>query len=129
MANIGNRGNFMSAGPKQRMPGKYTKGKHVGKYTSNKERKYACPKCPSNFAWNYSLRRHLKDECGREPRYCCPYCSHRAKWKSNIVRHVRIIHKDHEVYVLCGRSVPSGTEVGIPVSLCLPSGELPVSFR
>lgn len=61
---------------------------------------YPCPNCPSVFAWKYTLKRHLRNECGKEPRFKCPYCDYRGKWKANICRHIKRVHKDRGVYVL-----------------------------
>ncbi|KMQ85769.1 longitudinals lacking isoforms n o w x y-like isoform x89 protein [Lasius niger] len=67
-------------------------------------KKYQCPKCPSIFVWKCTLKRHLRNECGKEPRFKCPHCNYRGKWKANISRHIKRVHKDCSIYVLTTNS-------------------------
>ncbi|XP_024889510.1 longitudinals lacking protein, isoforms A/B/D/L-like [Temnothorax curvispinosus] len=70
------------------------------KCTSNHHAKYQCPNCPCIFVWKCTLRRHLRNECGKDPRFKCPYCDYCGKWKANITRHITRVHKNCSNYVL-----------------------------
>lgn len=67
-------------------------------------KKYQCPKCPSIFVWKCTLKRHLRNECGKAPRFKCPHCDYRGKWKANISRHIKRVHKNCSIYVLTTNS-------------------------
>ncbi|KAG5316815.1 LOLA3 protein, partial [Acromyrmex insinuator] len=69
-------------------------------HVTNCYAKHQCPNCPSIFVWKCTLRRHLRNECGREPRFKCPYCDYRGKWKANITRHIKRVHKNCYNYVV-----------------------------
>ncbi|XP_076383048.1 uncharacterized protein LOC117224668 [Megalopta genalis] len=62
-------------------------------------KKFPCPNCPSVFVWKCTLKRHLRNECGKEPKFNCPYCDYRGKWKANVIRHIKRVHKDCNIYV------------------------------
>lgn len=68
------------------------------------DKKYQCPNCPSIFVWKCTLKRHLRNECGKEPRFKCPHCNYRGKWKANISRHIKRVHKNCSIYVLTTNS-------------------------
>ncbi|EFN68047.1 Longitudinals lacking protein, isoforms A/B/D/L, partial [Camponotus floridanus] len=55
-------------------------------------KRYQCHKCPRIFVWKCTLKRHLRNECGKEPRFKCPHCDYRGKWKANISRHIKRLH-------------------------------------
>ncbi|XP_014474778.1 PREDICTED: zinc finger protein Xfin-like, partial [Dinoponera quadriceps] len=63
-------------------------------------KKFPCPNCSRIFVWKCTLKRHLRNECGKEPRFKCPHCDYRGKWKANISRHIKRMHKNCSIYVL-----------------------------
>ncbi|XP_076287969.1 uncharacterized protein LOC143212741 [Lasioglossum baleicum] len=62
-------------------------------------KKFPCPNCPSVFVWKCTLKRHLRNECGKEPKFKCPHCEYRGKWKANVIRHIKRVHKDCSIFV------------------------------
>ncbi|XP_024889484.1 zinc finger protein 64-like [Temnothorax curvispinosus] len=68
----------------------------------NRRVKFLCPNpnCRSAFGLKYSLRHHLRHECGQKPRFKCPYCHYICKRKTDIKRHIQAKHKNHYVYVI-----------------------------
>lgn len=72
------------------------------------DKKFQCPNCPSTFVWKCTLKRHLRNECGKEPRFKCPHCDYRGKWKANVCRHIKRVHKNCNIYVLTTATSTSG---------------------
>ncbi|KAK0096627.1 hypothetical protein PV326_004921 [Microctonus aethiopoides] len=62
--------------------------------------KYPCPNCSSVYSRDFTLKSHLKYECGLAPRFKCPYCNWMSKRAGNIIGHVRRMHADLKPYVV-----------------------------
>lgn len=62
--------------------------------------KYPCPNCSSVYSRDFTLKSHLKYECGLAPRFKCPYCNWMSKRAGNIISHVRRMHADLKPYVV-----------------------------
>ncbi|XP_015109614.1 longitudinals lacking protein isoform X20 [Diachasma alloeum] len=67
---------------------------------SSGKRKYPCPKCSSVYSHDFSLRHHLRYECGQLPRFGCPYCHYLSKRASNVHVHVKRVHKQPNPYAV-----------------------------
>ncbi|XP_066991955.1 longitudinals lacking protein, isoforms H/M/V isoform X11 [Anabrus simplex] len=52
-----------------------------------------CPGCGKVYTWKYTMRRHLKFECGKEPQFPCGYCDQRFKRKSHLSSHIKNRHR------------------------------------
>ncbi|XP_076222196.1 uncharacterized protein LOC116434039 isoform X15 [Nomia melanderi] len=74
------------------------------RYNNVAHKKFPCPNCPSVFVWQCTLKRHLRNECGKEPKFKCPYCDYRGKWKANVFRHIKRVHKDCSIYVFSSQA-------------------------
>lgn len=55
---------------------------------------YSCPNCGRAYRHNFTLRRHLKYECGKLPSFQCPFCPHRTKQKANLDAHILNRHQN-----------------------------------
>ncbi|KAJ9593112.1 hypothetical protein L9F63_027643, partial [Diploptera punctata] len=53
---------------------------------------HICDTCGRNYTWKTSLRRHMRDECGKEPRFPCPYCPHKSKRRGRLFHHISRMH-------------------------------------
>ncbi|KAJ8686842.1 hypothetical protein QAD02_022636 [Eretmocerus hayati] len=57
-------------------------------------RAHLCLKCGKTYVHDFTLRRHMKYECGQPARFCCDYCPHRSKYKANVQQHILQLHKE-----------------------------------
>ncbi|EFN84255.1 Longitudinals lacking protein, isoforms F/I/K/T [Harpegnathos saltator] len=100
---VANHSVFSTGGYKQKAPHCVnfmgTRKKPRKQNVRSRKKKYPCPNCSETFEWNYTLRRHLRDEC-TEPCFKCPYCDYRGSWKSDVTRHIKRKHKNCKVHVL-----------------------------
>lgn len=53
---------------------------------------YCCPKCGKIYTWSYTMKRHLRFECGKEPQFQCRHCLNKFKRKCHLMSHVRNRH-------------------------------------
>ncbi|CAK9828002.1 Longitudinals lacking protein, isoforms A/B/D/L [Anthophora retusa] len=53
---------------------------------------YPCHSCGRSYTRKDTLRRHMRDECGKNPRYICYVCKKGFKQKSNFQRHSANVH-------------------------------------
>ncbi|XP_076172991.1 uncharacterized protein LOC143149469 [Ptiloglossa arizonensis] len=53
---------------------------------------YPCPSCGRSYTRKDTLRRHMRDECGKNPQYICYVCKKGFKQKSNFQRHSANVH-------------------------------------
>ena len=58
----------------------------------NGRRPFPCNKCERTYTRLDTLRRHLRDECGKIPQYICYICKKSFKQKSNYRRHGANVH-------------------------------------
>ncbi|KDR21812.1 Longitudinals lacking protein, isoform G [Zootermopsis nevadensis] len=56
-----------------------------------------CKKCGRSYAWEYTLKRHIRLECGKEATLQCPLCPRRTKHKHSLLRHINKFHPDAHV--------------------------------
>lgn len=63
--------------------------------TADNSGKFVCTVCEASYIQKSSLKRHLRDECGKLPKYACheEYCGFRTKRRSNLKRHILSQHK------------------------------------
>ena len=69
--------------------------------------------CGSSFSHEYSLTRHLRDQCG-PPRYKCPYCFYITRQPSNVYTHIKKKHPDERIYMIDTDMNQSCDEPGSP---------------
>ncbi|XP_076237935.1 uncharacterized protein LOC143181437 [Calliopsis andreniformis] len=53
---------------------------------------YPCHSCGRSYTRKDTLRRHMRDECGKIPQYICYVCQKGFKQKSNFQRHSANVH-------------------------------------
>ncbi|XP_053996928.1 zinc finger protein 568-like, partial [Hylaeus anthracinus] len=58
----------------------------------SRRKPYPCPSCGRSYTRKDTLRRHMRDECGKNPQYICYVCTKGFKQKSNFQRHSANVH-------------------------------------
>ncbi|XP_018332844.1 longitudinals lacking protein isoform X11 [Agrilus planipennis] len=53
---------------------------------------YTCPNCPKRYKAKYTLKRHLKLECGKVPSLRCAVCGQMFIHKHRLLSHLRALH-------------------------------------
>lgn len=53
---------------------------------------YRCPNCPKTYRGKYTLKRHLKLECGKIPTNKCQFCGQLFVHKHRLLSHIRSLH-------------------------------------
>lgn len=53
---------------------------------------YRCPNCPKIYRGKYTLKRHLKLECGKVPTNKCNYCGQMFVHKHRLLSHIKSLH-------------------------------------
>lgn len=53
---------------------------------------YRCPNCPKIYRGKYTLKRHLKLECGKVPTNKCSYCGQLFVHKHRLLSHIKSLH-------------------------------------
>jgi hypothetical protein len=51
-----------------------------------------CKRCGRSYACEYTLKRHIRLECGKEATLQCPICPRRTKHKHSLLRHINKFH-------------------------------------
>lgn len=51
-----------------------------------------CTQCGRSYACEYTLKRHIRLECGKEATLQCPICPRRTKHKHSLLRHINKFH-------------------------------------
>lgn len=51
-----------------------------------------CEQCGRSYACEYTLKRHIRLECGKEATLQCPLCPRRTKHKHSLLRHINKFH-------------------------------------
>ncbi|XP_076644928.1 uncharacterized protein LOC143354572 [Halictus rubicundus] len=62
------------------------------KYEDHHRKPYPCYSCGRSYTRKDTLRRHMRDECGKNPQYICYVCKKGFKQKSNFQRHSANVH-------------------------------------
>ncbi|XP_058796155.1 zinc finger protein 761-like [Phymastichus coffea] len=70
-------------------PSNYSQTLPIG----NKNKANMCVQCGKTYVHDFTLRRHMRYECGKPARFCCHYCPHRSKYKANVQQHILQLHK------------------------------------
>jgi MoaA/NifB/PqqE/SkfB family radical SAM enzyme len=52
----------------------------------------SCEQCGRSYACEYTLKRHIRLECGKEATLQCPLCPRRTKHKHSLLRHINKFH-------------------------------------
>lgn len=60
----------------------------------NSEENYECPQCFRTYRRHGTLRRHLRQECGKGKSMVCSVCGHRTKRADHLRQHVRKKHPE-----------------------------------
>ncbi|XP_054736486.1 longitudinals lacking protein isoform X6 [Anastrepha obliqua] len=60
----------------------------------NSEENYECPQCYRTYRRHGTLRRHLRQECGKGKSMVCSVCGHRTKRADHLRQHVRKKHPE-----------------------------------
>ncbi|XP_030388090.1 longitudinals lacking protein, isoforms H/M/V isoform X7 [Scaptodrosophila lebanonensis] len=58
------------------------------------EESYTCPQCYRTYRRHGTLRRHLRQECGKGKSMVCSVCGHRTKRADHLRQHVRKKHPE-----------------------------------
>lgn len=66
--------------------------KHGDILFNSKTMLYSCPNCPKTYKGKYTLKRHLKLECGKEPTNRCDICGQMFIHKHRLFSHIRALH-------------------------------------
>lgn len=64
----------------------------VGNPNNIYEKNFQCYRCGHRYRTKYTLRRHLKYECGVYPRFQCFVCERKFKQKIHMTYHIKHIH-------------------------------------
>lgn len=84
------------------------------KSSPEKNKPFNCPNnCGSSFSHEYSLTRHIRDQCG-PPRYKCPHCFYITRQPSNVYTHIKKKHPDERIYMIDTDMNQSCDEPGSP---------------
>ncbi|XP_037956224.1 longitudinals lacking protein, isoforms A/B/D/L-like [Teleopsis dalmanni] len=68
------------------------------------EEQYTCPQCFRTYRRHGTLRRHLRQECGKGKSMVCSVCGHRTKRADHLRQHVRKKHPEIAMRSLFRRS-------------------------
>ncbi|KAJ9596783.1 hypothetical protein L9F63_012164 [Diploptera punctata] len=69
-------------------------GQQISKFPALPSQSLSCEQCGRVYACEYTLKRHLRLECGKEATLQCPVCSRRTKHKHSLLRHINKFHPD-----------------------------------
>uniref|UniRef100_T1GIC0 C2H2-type domain-containing protein n=1 Tax=Megaselia scalaris TaxID=36166 RepID=T1GIC0_MEGSC len=61
---------------------------------------YICPQCFRSYRRHGTLRRHLRQECGKGKSMVCSVCGHRTKRADHLRQHVRKRHPELGMRIL-----------------------------
>jgi hypothetical protein len=59
-----------------------------------------CKRCGRSYACEYTLKRHIRLECGKEATLQCPICPRRTKHKHSLLRHINTFHPGARIWFL-----------------------------
>ncbi|XP_063229155.1 zinc finger protein 775-like [Bacillus rossius redtenbacheri] len=59
------------------------------------QKRHVCKQCGRTYAWQQTLRRHLRLECGKVASLECPLCGSRTTHKHSLRRHMNLVHPGH----------------------------------
>lgn len=65
---------------------------------------YICPQCFRSYRRHGTLRRHLRQECGKGKSMVCSVCGHRTKRADHLRQHVRKRHPELGMRILYNNS-------------------------
>jgi uncharacterized Zn-finger protein len=57
-----------------------------------------CEQCGRSYACEYTLKRHIRLECGKEATLQCPLCPRRTKHKHSLLRHINKFHPGAHIW-------------------------------
>ena len=61
---------------------------------------HVCQGCGKVYAYEQSLIRPVRYECGKPPRFQCPYCNACRRQKTNIMNHIKKKHQNFKIYAI-----------------------------
>lgn len=67
-------------------------GRQIGDIPALPLQLFNCEQCGRSYACEYTLRRHIRLECGKEATLQCPLCPRRTKHKHSLLRHINKFH-------------------------------------
>ena len=65
---------------------------HGSNFSALPSQSLNCEQCGRSYSCEYTLKRHLRLECGKEATLQCPVCSRRTKHKHSLLRHINKFH-------------------------------------
>lgn len=69
-------------------------GVGAGGVVGGQEESFTCPQCYRTYRRHGTLRRHLRQECGKGKSMVCSVCGHRTKRADHLRQHVRKKHPE-----------------------------------
>lgn len=77
-------------------------GRQTGAFPALPVQLLNCEQCGRSYACEYTLKRHIRLECGKEATLQCPLCPRRTKHKHSLLRHINKFHPGaHIWHVIC----------------------------
>ena len=67
-------------------------GRQIGAFPALPLQPLNCEQCGRSYACEYTLKRHIRLECGKEATLQCPLCPRRTKHNHSLLRHINKFH-------------------------------------